>query len=207
MMGRFLNAFARSSELYGEICADPLWPSCRMEPFAQTRNADDWQSLPPCLLDPVRDNVLRDLQGSGDIRALYACRDSHYLYVRLDCRQPVSRRLTYTLHLRPFGTNGQTTTSPRASPPAPRRAGNHLPGRYSPGLPKPQRWKPQFRWILEEGVGEEKEKGEKEKRRQKTEDRRQKVANYQLSTINYQPLLPLCDCRGERGNVGRIGNR
>jgi LmbE family N-acetylglucosaminyl deacetylase len=121
MMGRFLNAFARSSELYGEIAPTRL----SVVPDNAIRvdaNSDDWESLPPCLLDPVRDNVLRDLQGSGDIRALYACRDSRYLYVRLDCRQPVSRRLTYTLHLRAFANDGQTTTKAtviqlRAAPP------------------------------------------------------------------------------------------
>ena len=107
MMGRFLNAFARSSELYGSLPDTPL--SLVADNAIHIDGDDtDWQRLPPCLLDPVRDNVLRDLQGSGDIRALYACRDSHFLYVRLDCRQPVSRRVAYTLHLRSFGPQGET---------------------------------------------------------------------------------------------------
>ena len=111
MMGRFLNAFARSTELYGEIA--PIHLAVVPEGSIRINGSpDDWQSLPPCLLDPVRDNVLRDLQGSGDIRALYACRDSRFLYVRLDCRQPVSRRVAYTLHVRPFTNEG--ATPPRA---------------------------------------------------------------------------------------------
>ncbi|HLV81301.1 MAG TPA: hypothetical protein VKT32_13530, partial [Chthonomonadaceae bacterium] len=72
----------------------------------------DWETQPPVLLDPVRDNVLRDLQGGGDIRDLYACRDSHTLYLRLDTRQPISSRMVYTLRLRAFGPRGET--GPRA---------------------------------------------------------------------------------------------
>ncbi len=121
MMGRFLDAFARASELYGEIAPARL---VRVSDGAIRidANADDWQALPPGLLDPVRDNVLRDLQGGGDIRALYACRDSRFLYLRLDCRQPVSSRIAYTLHIRAFAADGATTPrayTVRLSPAAP----------------------------------------------------------------------------------------
>ena len=109
MMSHFLNAFARSTELYGDIGIGRL-PRVPDYAIRVDGNTDDWQALPPCLLDPVRDNVLRDLQGSGDIRALYACRDSRYLYLRLDCRQPVTDRMRYTVHLRPFAKGGATTT-------------------------------------------------------------------------------------------------
>jgi LmbE family N-acetylglucosaminyl deacetylase len=107
LMRRFLTSFVRRSELFGEIAPShlPLVPEHSMQVDA---DAKDWESLPPAVLDPVRDNVLRDLQGSGDIRALYACRDAHFLYLRLDTRQPVSRRLTYTVRLRAFGPDGET---------------------------------------------------------------------------------------------------
>ena len=107
LMGHFLTSFARRNELFGEIAPAPL----AVVPDHTIRvdaSAADWASLPPVLLDPVRDNMLRDLQGGGDIRAIYACRDSHSLYLRLDTRQPVSSRITYTLRLRPFGFHGET---------------------------------------------------------------------------------------------------
>ncbi len=107
LMGGFLNAFARRSELFGEI-PTPVLP--RIADHAQRADTrpEAWAALPPVLLDPLRDNVLRDLQGGGDIRALYACRDRDTLYLRLDTRQPVSRRFEYTLRLRAFGPNGVT---------------------------------------------------------------------------------------------------
>ena len=51
MMSHFLNAFARSSELYGEIAPAHL---ARVADGAirVDANPDDWQALPPCLLDP-----------------------------------------------------------------------------------------------------------------------------------------------------------
>ncbi len=105
MMGSFLNGFARRTELYGEITPVTLRtvPDDTMKVDADTR---EWRKLTPVLIDPVRDDVLRQMQGGGDISTLYACRDSNNLYVRLDCRQPLTRRITYTLHLRAFGVNG-----------------------------------------------------------------------------------------------------
>lgn len=110
LMRRFLVSFARRSELYGELAPTrlPVVPDHTMHVDAGTR---DWESLPPALLDPVRDNVLRDLQGGGDIRALYACRDSHNLYLRLDMRQPASSRIAYLLSLRPFDAQNVTPTA------------------------------------------------------------------------------------------------
>src|SRR5207253_6953464 len=81
LMRRFLISFARRSELFGQLAPArlPVVPEGSMRVDADSR---DWESLPPAVLDPVRDNVLRDLQGSGDIRALYACRDRTTLYLR-----------------------------------------------------------------------------------------------------------------------------
>ena len=107
MMGSFMNGFARRTELYGEIPPVTLRtvPDATMKVDADTR---EWRQLTPVLIDPVRDDVLRQMQGGGDISALYACRDSNTLYVRLDCRQPLSRSIVYTLHLRAFGENGMS---------------------------------------------------------------------------------------------------
>ncbi len=110
LMQRFLISFARRSELLGEIAPTHLAtvPDHTIHVDADTR---DWEALPPALLDPVRDNVLRDLQGGGDIQALYACRDSQRLYLRLDTRQPLSNRILYQLAVRPFGSHGETPAS------------------------------------------------------------------------------------------------
>ncbi|HLK59404.1 MAG TPA: PIG-L family deacetylase, partial [Chthonomonadaceae bacterium] len=107
VMPTFLRSFIRSNELFGNIETGSL----AVVPDGSIRlHADpsDWSALPPTLIDPVRDNVLRDLQGGGDIRALTLCRDSDHLYARLDMRRPISKRMTYTLRLRLFGPNGET---------------------------------------------------------------------------------------------------
>lgn len=107
IMQRFLLSFARSDELYGEIAPARL-PFVRQRPTLERDWLQNWDSLPPVLLDPVRDNVVRDLQGGGDIQALYACRDTNRLFLRLDMRQPVARGIAYTVHLRPFGAEERT---------------------------------------------------------------------------------------------------
>lgn len=103
----FLTAFARSTEIFGTL------PEVKLAalPAAQTRlatAAEAWANLPPVLLDPARDTVLRDLQGGGDIRALYACKTGETLRLRLETRQPISNRFVYTIRLRAFGPNGET---------------------------------------------------------------------------------------------------
>jgi len=103
----FLNAFARRTEIFGTL------PEMHLPvlPAGGTRLAADtqtWESLPPVLLDPARDTVLRDLQGGGDIRALYAYRTGDVLHLRLDTRQPISSRFVYTIRLRAFGPKGET---------------------------------------------------------------------------------------------------
>lgn len=107
LMRRFLTSFARNSELYGEVGTTPL-ATVRDGSVRVDARTEEWNQTPPALLDPVRDNVFRDLYGDGDIRAVYACRDSQNLYLRLDTRQPISHRMTYTVRLRAFGAKGET---------------------------------------------------------------------------------------------------
>lgn len=107
LMRRFLTSFARQNELYGEVAPTELnrMPDGVVHVDANPR---EWETLPPMLLDPVRDNVLRDFQGGGDIRSLYVCRDDQSLYLRLDTRQPISGRITYTVRIRAFDAQGET---------------------------------------------------------------------------------------------------
>lgn len=109
VMPAFMHSFVRNSELYGEIVHGTLLtvPDGTISLHAA---ASDWEAAPPVLLDPLRDNLLRDMQGGGDIGALTLCRDSQYLYLRLDTRQPISARFQYTLRLRLFGPAGETET-------------------------------------------------------------------------------------------------
>lgn len=107
LMPAFMASFARRSELYGEIAPVNL-ATVPTGTIHVDADPADWETLPPALLDPVRDNMLRDMQGGGDIRALYACRDRDCLYLRLDTRQPISSRIAYTLRLRALGPNGET---------------------------------------------------------------------------------------------------
>ncbi len=103
----FLSAFARSTEIFGTLPEMHLAAVAAGGPCLAS-DSDAWKNLPPVLLDPARDTVLRDLQGGGDIRALYACRVGDTLRLRLDTRQPISARFVYTIRLRVFGPHGET---------------------------------------------------------------------------------------------------
>lgn len=110
LMGGFLSAFARRNELYGTIPIHTL-PVLPMSARSSNGTTTDWTTLSPILLDPARDNMLRDLQGGADILALYCARTSDRLDLRLVTRRPVSRRFTYTVHIRAFGPNGESPTA------------------------------------------------------------------------------------------------
>jgi LmbE family N-acetylglucosaminyl deacetylase len=111
MMASFLHSFARSAEIFGELPPNRL-PAVADGLMATDQADRNWDALPPVILDPVRDDIVRDLNGGADIRAVYACRDSRNLHIRLICREALAPRYTYTVLLRAFGPQGQTT--PRA---------------------------------------------------------------------------------------------
>src|SRR5204863_347360 len=50
------------------------------------------------------DNLLRDFQAGGDVKTIYACRDSQNLYLRAETRQPVSSRVQFNLQIKYFGS-------------------------------------------------------------------------------------------------------
>ncbi len=106
----FLSAFARRTEFFGTLPEMRL-PVLERGAIAPGADLLTWAKLPPVLLDPARDTVLRDMQGGGDIRSLYACREGETLHLRLDTRQPISGRFVYQFRLRAFGPNGETAAS------------------------------------------------------------------------------------------------
>jgi LmbE family N-acetylglucosaminyl deacetylase len=110
LMGRFLNSFARSTELLGDMPNVQLPVAAGHAITVDSRSAD-WSLITPLLVDPLRDNVLRDLQGGGDIVAVYGCRRGGRLCLRLDARRPIGGRIQYGFTLRAIGTAGQTATA------------------------------------------------------------------------------------------------
>jgi LmbE family N-acetylglucosaminyl deacetylase len=102
VMKRFLVSFARQNELFGDLRSTkaPVVPN---DLIKLDGRVGEWASIPALLLDPVNDNLLRDFQGGGDVRAVYACRDAANLYVRIDTHDAVSNRVEFRLGIRYFG--------------------------------------------------------------------------------------------------------
>ena len=104
---RFLFSFARRNELFGTVGDNGNAPGLVRVPdgrFRMDGDPKDWAGLTPITLDPAGDSVMRAFQASGDIVRLFACRDSKYLYLRLDTARPLSPQVAYTLTLRPIVT-------------------------------------------------------------------------------------------------------
>jgi len=102
---RFLFSFARRNELFGTVGHDGDAPGLARVPdgrFRMDGNPQDWAGLTPIALDPAGDSVMRAFQASGDIVRVFACRDSKFLYVRMDTARPLSPQVAYTLTLRPI---------------------------------------------------------------------------------------------------------
>jgi LmbE family N-acetylglucosaminyl deacetylase len=105
MSSRFLFSFARQNELFGTLGDNNTAPGLSRVPdgrFHMDGSPGDWAGQTPIALDPAGDSVLRAFQASGDVVRLFACRDSQYLYVRLDTARPISPQMAYTLTLRPM---------------------------------------------------------------------------------------------------------
>jgi LmbE family N-acetylglucosaminyl deacetylase len=102
VMKRFLVSFARRNELFGELraAAAPRVPDGAVAPDG---SAEEWRGVKAAVMDPVNDTLLRDFQGGGDVKAVYACHDATDLYLRIDTYQPVSDRVEFTLRFRYFG--------------------------------------------------------------------------------------------------------
>jgi hypothetical protein len=107
-MRRFLISFARKNEILGTLNT-PTLPVMPNGSIAIDGTLKGWSGIRPAMLDAVGDNLLRDLQGSGDIEAIYACRDDQNLYLRADMRHPISGRIGYTFRLRAFTADGSTS--------------------------------------------------------------------------------------------------
>ena len=96
IMPGFMASFSRANELYGLI-EDRALDQSPIDP-----GMDSWISASPAILDPARDNLLRDLQGGADILSIYCRKVADRLEVRLTARCPIDARYRYSLHVRPF---------------------------------------------------------------------------------------------------------
>jgi len=103
MSSRFLMSFARRNELFGILGNSNEAPVLRCVSDGAIHmdgDSKDWAGQAPVDLDPVADTVIRAFQASGDISRLFACRDSRYLYARMDTARALSPQVAYTLTLR-----------------------------------------------------------------------------------------------------------
>ena len=134
MSSRFLMSFARRNELFGTLGAGnqaPLLTHVTEGAIHMKGDPKDWAGQSPVALDPVADTVIRAFQASGDISRLFACRDSRYLYTRMDAARTLSPQVAYTLTLRPIasGLSQQPSLTFTVKPGA---SGRRLP---LPGVP------------------------------------------------------------------------
>jgi LmbE family N-acetylglucosaminyl deacetylase len=145
VMGRFLRSFLRRDELFGilsprEVGTQPAGVPARLEgeglsPGVPTRREaegfpasgwgergaaeavyiEDWDRFLPVIADSAKDTLLRDINGSGDVTAIYAVVGPERLHLRLVTRKPLSPRLTYRVRLRPVaGINPELSCAPIA---------------------------------------------------------------------------------------------
>ena len=117
MSSRFLFSFARRNELFGTLGDEGGTPGLARVPdgrFHMDGDPHDWAGQTPVALDPAGDSVMRAFQSSGDIVRLFACRDSQYLYVRMDTARPLSPQVAYTFTLRPIVAGSQPSPLPRS---------------------------------------------------------------------------------------------
>lgn len=111
---RFLYSFARRNEIFGTLGTGNQAPGLVRVPDGTLHvdgNAGDWAGQVPVALDPSGDSVMRAFQSSADIVRVFACRDSRFLYVRMDMDRALSPQVAYTFTLRPIVPNA-------AEPPA-----------------------------------------------------------------------------------------
>ncbi len=110
MMERFLSGFVTANEIYGQIRASsvPWVPNGTLPAKA---SPGDWNRIPPALVDPVEDNLVRSMQGGADVKAVYVCHDLSTLYLRVDTRTELSSRARFYVVLRPFGFKGESPGS------------------------------------------------------------------------------------------------
>jgi N-acetyl-1-D-myo-inositol-2-amino-2-deoxy-alpha-D-glucopyranoside deacetylase len=107
MMNGFLSSFARANEMFSAAAAKTL-PHAPANFETGNGSAGKWRNIAPICLNPLADSVVREMQGGGDLRAIYACHDAAHLYLRLDTRKSIAPRMKFTIRVRAFDTEGNS---------------------------------------------------------------------------------------------------
>lgn len=100
---RFMYSFVKRNELFGTL-QDTI-PALSIMPnhsIVVGRGAEDWDHVPPLILDPVGDSVLPSLQPGGDIQTVSICRDSANLFILLHMHGKLDQKMAYQVVLRPM---------------------------------------------------------------------------------------------------------
>ncbi len=108
VMPAFMDAFVRTNELYGEIPTRVL-PAVADSETRANGTLKSWQKIVPVMMDPARDNVIRDLQGGADILALSAATSGSRLHLLLHTRRPVHAGVTARIHVRCFDAHWRSS--------------------------------------------------------------------------------------------------
>jgi len=122
VMNRFLTSFIRTNEIVGLRAPGRITevPDGRIRIDG---DVGDWTDIPVSIHDPAEDSLPSDFGASGDITGISVAQDSRRLYVRIQTRKPISRRVAYELYWhalpdQPTGTKGVTLGIRRKLPAA-----------------------------------------------------------------------------------------
>jgi LmbE family N-acetylglucosaminyl deacetylase len=94
VMRSFLLSFIRASEPFAEI-ETPRLP----------HKSDSSTEFLCVQQDPIRDNLLREMNGGGDIAAVYACRSRETIHLRIETRREITDRIGFQVLLRPLSSS------------------------------------------------------------------------------------------------------
>ncbi len=109
MMNRFLMAFVRRNELFGDLPSHmaPLVTDFRLG------EGQEWPVSGYVLMDAVNDNLVRDFERGADIKAVSAINDRTTLYLRIETYRSISQSASFLLGIRYFGEPGRNQAGGR----------------------------------------------------------------------------------------------
>lgn len=96
VMRRFMSSFIRKNEVFGSLASERLQQMMTIDIF---RDDTQWDKVLVEMFDPSGDGLNVDVRRDGDIRRVQICRDTNFLYARVELARPFSRRLTYGLRV------------------------------------------------------------------------------------------------------------
>ncbi len=95
----FMFSFARSNELFAdEKDALPI-PRVKKGRIVVDGRDEDWNGIPPFLIDPQKDTLLKILEPQADITYVYACQDGENLYLMLKTARNISKKVRYYISI------------------------------------------------------------------------------------------------------------